>query len=74
MKIVDTQEAKTHFSQLLDSAVKGEQIIIARAGKPMARLVSCHRESRELGARKGGHWKGLVRVDEDFDGPQQGDS
>jgi prevent-host-death family protein len=66
MKIVNTHEAKTHLSQLLDRAAKGEEIIIARAGKPIARLVAYLCQDS---ARTGGQWKGLVRIGEDFDEP-----
>ncbi len=66
MKIVNTHEAKTHLSQLLDRVAKGEEIVIARAGKPIARLIAFQDDSRE---RKGGHWKGLVRIGDDFDEP-----
>ena len=37
--IVDVHEAKTNFSKLLDRVVNGEEIVIGRAGKPLARLV-----------------------------------
>lgn len=66
MKVVNTHEAKTHLSQLLDRAAQGEEIIIAKAGKPVARLVG-YRE--EEGRRTGGQWKGLVRIADDFDAP-----
>lgn len=66
MEIVNTHDAKTHLSKLLDRVAKGEEFIIARAGKPLARLVGYHAEDRD---RTGGQWKGLVRVAEDFDGP-----
>ena len=39
MKTVGAFEAKTHFSQLLERAEKGEEILITRRGKPVARLV-----------------------------------
>jgi len=38
--MVDVQEAKTHFSKLLARVEKGERITVARAGRPVARLVS----------------------------------
>jgi len=66
MKVVNTHEAKTHLSQLLERAAKGEEFIIARAGKPMALLVGYRGQDRD---RRGGHWNGLVRIGEDFDDP-----
>jgi len=66
MEIVNTHEAKTNLSQLLERAAKGEEFIIARAGKPVALLVGYHGAERD---RRGGHWKGLVRIGEDFDDP-----
>lgn len=38
MKSVNIHEAKTHFSRLVDEAAQGEQIIIAKAGRPVAKL------------------------------------
>jgi len=66
MKSVNTHYAKTHLSQLIEQAARGEEIIIARAGKPVARLIG-YREA-DL-ARTGGEWKGLVRIGDDFDDP-----
>jgi prevent-host-death family protein len=39
MKVVNVHEAKTHFSQLLERAHRGEEIILAKGGKPWARLM-----------------------------------
>jgi len=66
MKTVNTHEAKTHLSRLLERVANGEEFIIARAGKPIARLIGYRGESR---ARVGGHWRGLVRIGSDFDEP-----
>lgn len=64
--MVNTHEAKTHLSQLLDRASNGEEIIIARAGRPIARLVGLTPSDRE---RTGGAWRGLVHIRDDFDDP-----
>lgn len=62
--VVNVYEAKTHFSRLLDRAAAGENIVIARAGRPVARLVAFeHREA----PRKPGAWRGKVRIASDFD-------
>ncbi|MEZ5979650.1 MAG: hypothetical protein R3F34_15735 [Planctomycetota bacterium] len=44
----------------------GEEVVIARAGKPIARLVAYREESAK---RSGGRWKGRVRIGRDFDDP-----
>lgn len=64
MKIVNIQEAKTQLSRLLEEAANGEEIIIAKAGRPYVRLVPClpERAPRVLGG-----WEGKVRVAPDFD-------
>jgi prevent-host-death family protein len=48
---INIAEAKAKLSELLDRAVAGEEIVIARAGQPLARLVPIKRQ------RKGGAWK-----------------
>lgn len=55
MKVVNTHEAKTHLSRLLVEASAGEEIIIAKAGQPVARLVRYEvvRKPRKLGVLKG---------------------
>ncbi|TAK76087.1 MAG: type II toxin-antitoxin system Phd/YefM family antitoxin [Gammaproteobacteria bacterium] len=57
MRTVNVHEAKTHFSQLLDAAMAGEEIIIAKAGTPCVRLVPILTAPRKPGALKG---KGYV--------------
>ena len=64
MEVVNMQEAKTHLSQLLERAAKGEEFIIAKAGKPVARLVPYRGDEHD---RSGGQWKGMVRIGDDFD-------
>jgi prevent-host-death family protein len=64
MKAVNVQQAKTHLSRLLEEAVAGEEIIIAKAGRPYVRLVSCTPE--ETPRRLGG-WEGRAHVADDFD-------
>ena len=63
---VNLYEAKTHLSELVDRAAAGEEIVIAKAGSPMARLVPL------AGAERGripGGWEGLIWIAEDFDAP-----
>ena len=63
---VNIYAAKTNLSRLVDRAAAGEEIIIARAGKPRARLVPLGPEPAV--ARRPGGWEGLVIAD-DFDAP-----
>jgi prevent-host-death family protein len=62
---VNVYEAKTHLSQLLDRAAAGEEIVIARAGRPVARLVALG--SASLQRRTPGAWRGKVSISDDFD-------
>lgn len=64
--VINIHDAKTHFSKLLERVARGEEVVIARAGHPIARLVAY---SPPSGPRRGGSWKGLVRIGEDFDAP-----
>jgi prevent-host-death family protein len=58
-------EAKTHFSKLVDSVLKGNEIIIATAGKPVAKLVPIEKKPK----RRPGALKGKIKVAKDFDAP-----
>lgn len=57
-------EAKTHLSKLVERAAQGEEVVIAKAGRPVARLVP-YVESDE--PRKLGAWKGRIWMADDFD-------
>jgi prevent-host-death family protein len=63
MEIANIHEAKTQLSKLVERALEGEEVIIARAGKPMVRLVPVRDSDTP---RKGGQWKGKVRIAADF--------
>jgi prevent-host-death family protein len=63
---VNVHEAKTHFSRFLDRVGDGEEIIIAKAGKPMARLIPIARPSR---LRVAGSARAKIRISRDFDAP-----
>jgi len=63
---VNVHEAKTHFSKLLERVARGEEIVIARAGKPVARLVP-FKES--VARRIPGTAKGKIIIASDFDAP-----
>lgn len=66
MDTVNTYEAKTHLSSLLDRAAAGEEIVIAKAGKPVARLVAYTQTQKP---REGGQWKGRLKISDNFDDP-----
>jgi prevent-host-death family protein len=63
-RMVNLYEAKTQLSQLVESAAAGEEIIIAKAGKPVARLVPL---AAALEPRIPGAWEGQVWLAGDFD-------
>jgi prevent-host-death family protein len=64
MEITNIHEAKSQLSKLIEHAMAGEEVIIARAGQPMVRLVPIHADASP---RTGGQWKGRVRIADDFD-------
>lgn len=59
-------KAKTHLSELVERAAGGEEIIIAKAGTPKARLVPMEAPRPP---RKPGGWKGQIWISDDFDDP-----
>ncbi|OGY09497.1 MAG: hypothetical protein A2782_04395 [Candidatus Blackburnbacteria bacterium RIFCSPHIGHO2_01_FULL_43_15b] len=63
MIIANIHEAKTNLSKLLEQVAQGKEVIIAKAGKPVARLVP-HKE--ELQPRMPGALKGKISVPDDF--------
>jgi prevent-host-death family protein len=64
MDKINVHQAKTHLSQLLDRVAKGEEIILARGGKPVAKLIPIASEPR-----RPGQLKGRIRIAADFDAP-----
>lgn len=66
MRKVNIHEAKTHLSRLVERAAKGEGFIIARAGKPLVKVVPL--STREAtGPRRLGFMAGEISVPDDFD-------
>jgi len=63
--MVGVHEAKTHLSSLLRRVSAGEEIVIARGGEPIARLVPVHAWERRVLGRD----RGVFEVPEDFDAP-----
>lgn len=66
VKAVNVHDAKTHFSSLLARVEKGQEVVIARAGKPVARLVP---NAAETKAPVFGADRGAFTVPDDFDSP-----
>jgi prevent-host-death family protein len=64
--IVNIHEAKTKLSSLLSRVAEGEEVVIAKAGRPVARLVPVQQRS---GGRKPGHYAGRGYIADDFDAP-----
>ena len=65
---VNIHEAKTHLSRLIERVEGGEEIVIARAGRPVARLVTYRRATRP---RVPGRWRDEIVVGADFDTPNE---
>jgi prevent-host-death family protein len=68
MQTVNIHAAKTHLSRLLDAAASGEEILIARAGRPIARLVPLEGQATHP-RRRLGLLAGQITVPDDFDAP-----
>jgi prevent-host-death family protein len=64
MLITNISDAKTHLSALIEKVVAGEEVIIGKAGKPVAKLV---RYERSAEPRRPGALKGKIRIEKDFD-------
>lgn len=65
-QVFNIHQAKTHLSRLIEEAIEGKETVIAKAGKPVAKLVPIHRAHPK---RKFGVLKGKMRIAEDFDAP-----
>lgn len=60
--IVNMHEAKSSLSKLVAKVAEGEEVVIAKAGKPVAKLVKYEQEPRKLGG-----WEGRMWIADDFD-------
>lgn len=72
MQVINIHAAKTQLSRLVDEAPAGNEVIIARAGKPVAKLVPLA-PSTATQRRVLGRLAGQLTVPEDFDAPLPGD-
>lgn len=66
MKTMNIHEAKTQFSKLIEAVTQGEEVIIARAGKPVASLVAIQPKAP---MRHAGALKGKIKIADNFDAP-----
>lgn len=66
MQTMNIHEAKTQFSKLIEAVMQGEEVVIARAGKPVASLVAIRTKTS---VRRAGALKGKITVADDFDAP-----
>jgi len=64
MRTVNIHDAKTHLSRLVEAAAKGEPFIIARAGKPLVKVIPV---DAPMAPRRLGFLRGAVTVPDDFD-------
>jgi prevent-host-death family protein len=65
MDSFNVHEAKTHFSKILAKVQAGEEVVIAKAGRPIARVVPIHSPRQ----RVPGRWRGQIWIAGDFDAP-----
>lgn len=66
MRTVDINEAETHLSRLVEQAAKGESFVIAKAGKPLVKVVPLDAPEGAQ-AKRLGFMEGQIRVPDDFD-------
>lgn len=66
METINIHEAKTHLSRIVEQVAAGNDVLIAKAGKPMVKMVSIKTAKTAI---RFGVLKGTIRVPEDFDEP-----
>lgn len=66
MQSINIHEAKTHLSRLVEDAARGKVFVIAKAGKPMVKVVPFSEDEAEVGRRLG-FMAGEIAVPDDFD-------
>ena len=66
---INIHEAKTHLSRLIEDVASGNEVLIAKGGRPMARLVPLGRDDSP---RRPGLLKGKLRIADDFDSAEAG--
>jgi prevent-host-death family protein len=66
LKVVNIHEAKTHLSRLVEEAANGESFVIAKAGKPMVKVIRLDADGPKP-KRRLGFLKGKIEIPDDFD-------
>lgn len=66
MNVVNIHEAKTHLSKLIEKAAQGESFIIAKAGKPMVKVMAIDAPTGKK-IRRRGFMKGEIKIPDNFD-------
>jgi prevent-host-death family protein len=69
MRIMNIHQAKTNLSKLIELVIAGEDVIIAKAGKPVAKLISYKNSQKN---RVPGLWKNKIWISENFDDEDEG--
>ena len=65
MRTINIHEAKTHLSKLVEQAAQGEEFIIAKAGKPMVKVVPLDKKEKKA-QRRTGFLEGEFKIPDDF--------
>src|SRR5277367_2439281 len=66
LKIVNIHEAKTHLSRLVEEAARGESFVIAKAGKPMVKVIRLDMEPESKPKRRLGFMQGMYSLPENY--------
>ena len=66
MKVINIHKAKTNLSRIAEEVAAGEEIIVAKAGKPKMKLVPIVHDKKKI---KFGALKGKIKISDDFDAP-----
>jgi prevent-host-death family protein len=67
LKVINIHEAKTHLSRLVEEAASGHTVVIAKAGKPLAKLMPLDSPEPQKPKRRFGFLAGQIKVPDDFD-------
>jgi len=66
MQTIDVNQAMKHLSELIDKTIRGDEVIITKGGRPIAKLVAVTRSKKQ---RQFGSAKELIKISDDFDKP-----
>ena len=66
MQSIDVNQAKHRFSELIELAISGDEVVITKSGQPIVKLVAISKRKHQ---RQFGSAKGLIKISHDFDEP-----